>query len=429
MKHTDEDINGTLDRLLKKIGDPEADQMEQRIESVAQSLRSADLQFQVQVKPAFNARPRRKLVYAAALIAAITIGGIAAQRSGLLTTPSPKVESSVKPAPALETATVPAAARESKESEPATTPASREALRAAQIAAAQSSDTGAGQLQFAAASVKLVMENGNFLPGMAPPDRIRCRGVDGELFPMPAGTDIDTTPLPQGRCRATNVPLRNLVMTAYASTPLRFVTDRTFDVVLPPGPTPSYQIQATADDPSRATKGELQQMLRTLLADRFKAKVHREIREVDGYVLSIAKTGIKFKETSAPAQNPGLGPAPGFDRAPVDEFGGIFQLITKGNYQIAAIVRLVEGNLLKPVADKTGLSNTYDITLYLGHVRAGRGAPGTIRGEGGTAVRQPEQFIPPLPKAFEDQLGLLLEPTKVPIEVIVVDHIEKPSEN
>src|SRR4030095_8345885 len=71
-----------------------------------------------------------------------------------------------------------------------------------------------------------------------------------------------------------------------------------------------YQIEAVADDPEHVTKGELKLMLQALLEDRFKARVHVEAREVDGYALTIAKSGIKFKETSGDATAGRGAPAP-----------------------------------------------------------------------------------------------------------------------
>jgi uncharacterized protein (TIGR03435 family) len=79
-----------------------------------------------------------------------------------------------------------------------------------------------------------------------------------------------------------------------------------------------------------------------------------------------------------------------------------------------------------PVLDKTGLTGLYDINLSLNEIPSGL-PPGTSGAGGG--LPPPRQFSPPLPPALEEQLGLHLERGKVPIEFVVVDHIEMPTEN
>src|SRR5262245_53315504 len=70
MRHPNEDINHTLDRLLREIGDPDAGQMEQRIGSVAQSLRTASLESRAQIDPVYDrVGPRRQRIFAVAFVA------------------------------------------------------------------------------------------------------------------------------------------------------------------------------------------------------------------------------------------------------------------------------------------------------------------------------------------------------------------------
>jgi len=69
-----------------------------------------------------------------------------------------------------------------------------------------------------------------------------------------------------------------------------------------------YQFQAVAPDPSRVTKAELQEMLQTMLRDRFNLRSHRETRQLDGFLMVVAKGGIKFKETLLDEQTPSLRP-------------------------------------------------------------------------------------------------------------------------
>jgi len=116
-------------------------------------------------------------------------------------------------------------------------------------------------------------------------------------------------------------------------------------------------------------------MLQTLLTDRFNAKIHRETREMDGCVMTVAKSAIKFKPTSGTPDVPRLVIPTGIrrDRIPAGLTrvangppGGMIPLIMKGNSSLGAItttvVELLGGT---PVIDKTGLPGLYDITLNL----------------------------------------------------------------
>ena len=297
-----------------------------------------------------------------------------------------------------------------------------EAVPPTQVAALpQGTDAGAARLQlprlrFAAASVRPLPspldQAGNRVPGV--PTRqitlIKCLGVDGQLW-VPFYAQ-DPTPPRRGRCTGQGVRVDMLVVTAYASSPL--VSLSGFRLVGYDNPMPAVvQIEAVAGDPERVTKGELQQMLQTLLADRFKARVHFETRELDGFVLTIAKSGIKFKEIPGEATPAACGrPNPYSASGPCT-----MQMVVK---RLGDAVRV-------PIDDKTGLTGTYDIDFFLEDPLSAANAPG-VRGGGGQNPG-PLQFSPPVPKAVEDQLGLHLEPGKVQVEFIVVDHLELPTEN
>jgi uncharacterized protein (TIGR03435 family) len=285
---------------------------------------------------------------------------------------------------------------ESRKSEAAP---SREEILAAQIAVAQATDTGAARPKFAAASLRPVPMSPLIVNGL------KCLGLDG-LWVIVGGQPVSPA---RGRCVGDVVDPSQLVYGAYSSssspwTPLSRITG------IPPSLQRSnFQINAVADNPERVTKGELKLMLQTLLEDRLKVQVHRETRELDGYILTIAKSGIKFKETSG------------------DESCGRVKEDWRGKCRMETLTILMRLSLGEaPVADKTGLTGIYDINLLL--ELAEPGAPAGGRGVGGPGP-QPKQFTTPLPKALEDQLGLHLERGKVPVEFLVVDHMELPTEN
>lgn len=167
-----------------------------------------------------------------------------------------------------------------------------------------------------------------------------------------------------------------------------------------------YDISAVADGNDSPTRDQFRQMMQALLADRFKLKFHRETKEMPVYALVVAKGGPKFKP-SAP------------EAIPSGHFGvnGRNQnmVLTK-----ASMNSLAEGinNILfpnRPVIDKTGLTGTYDLTLE---------ATPEFR-----ITRNPQLGDLSVFDAVQEQLGLKLESQKANIEVLVVDHMERPSEN
>jgi uncharacterized protein (TIGR03435 family) len=355
-----------------------------------------------------------RFAFAAALIMTVAIGVYAyrAQRAS-----SPKVV--VPPAQSSSAVEIPSqvAVLTPGSTKPEAAPSREEILRgvAAQIAAAQATDAGAARPKFAAASVRPIFEaeyidRATNEPGFG--GGLRCLGSDGLLWARPGAQDPMAR---RGRCTATAVDLRSVVQGAYGSVRVSPPWDRLDG--WPRGssfPSVMFQIEAVADDPERVTKGELKLMLQTLLEDRFKARVHLETRELDGQALTIAKSGIKFKETTGPA---------------VGVINGNLSVF-KGKYTIGGLVTFLRAMLgtTVQIADKTDLTGIYDINFVLEEIRLSPpAAGGGIRGEGGGSPAR--QFTTPVPKALEEQLGLHLERAKIPAEFVVIDHIEQPSAN
>jgi uncharacterized protein (TIGR03435 family) len=178
----------------------------------------------------------------------------------------------------------------------------------------------------------------------------------------------------------------------------------------------------TAKVPSGATKQQFQTMLQNLLAERFGLEVHRESKQVELYSLTAGKNGPKLKphvKTSGP--EPGdTEPGPlktGPDGYPVLTHGMTMAWMRdkarlQGSDQdMAWLVRQLAGQLGGPVSDDTGLTGRYDFALYW-------------------AAQQGDDGSPDLPEAVQQQLGLKLERKKGPIEMLVVDRVDKtPREN
>lgn len=165
---------------------------------------------------------------------------------------------------------------------------------------------------------------------------------------------------------------------------------------------------------------EQQHMLQTMLADRFKLKVHWETREGPAYDLLVSKNGSKMREAKSEPRSPediktwGDNPIPPLYQRGDSHVG--FDYVAHG-CSMSDIVQMLAAQFGHPVVDKTGLTGKYDFILrYHGALLSDRKADDL-------------DPIPTLDTAIQDQLGLKLKPTKAPEKILVIDHIEKPSDN
>ena len=421
MKIDDKSLIATLNRYRHKLGSPSAAQVTVSVEKVWEQLRTEAENMPLADRKVAPRRFRLTMVFA--VLVASALGAYAAYRGGLLSTRQDVSPAAPRPTPSArakaETTQVAVVAPQPRKTEAA--PSREEILRgvAAQIAAVQATDAGAARPKFAAASVRP-------LP-VGPPqinNGLKCLGVDGTV----------SATARRGRCTG-EADLAGLVLAAYRTDlPIVFVTEGTRITGIPDSLRGRFQIEAVADDTEHVTERELKLMLQTLLEDRFKARVHLENREVDGYVLTIAKSGIKFKETSVDekASATTLTPAQALDQARERcQYNGRLArpdtIFVRGTCEMKELSNYVSKEL-GPVniADKTGLMGIYNIDFVLEPVYLdSTGAGG--RGGGGQQTRR--QFTTPIPKALEEQLGLHLERTKIPVEFVVVDHIEQPTPN
>jgi uncharacterized protein (TIGR03435 family) len=177
---------------------------------------------------------------------------------------------------------------------------------------------------------------------------------------------------------------------------------------------------APADVPTlgKMTFEQRRTMFPSILADRFKLVVHHETRELPLYVLSVAKGGPKLKP-SAPA-------------APTPRPRGMMinnGKVTANDAQLSMLVTVLSRTLGRTIIDRTGLTGNYDFTLEYAPEEGGPQQPGAGAAAGGALPASPSDSAPSIFTALQEQLGLKLESTKGPVDVIVIDHIEKPSEN
>jgi uncharacterized protein (TIGR03435 family) len=157
-----------------------------------------------------------------------------------------------------------------------------------------------------------------------------------------------------------------------------------------------YDISAKADGEGTLSRDQARVLLRSLLADRFQLKFHQGTKELPVYLLVVAKGGSKLKESPPDAQTMmRMGGAKGIE-------------ITATKENIAMLVNQISNHngVDRPVLDRTQLTSNYDFTLSW-----------------------TENDTDAVSIALEEQLGLKLEPAKAPIEILVIDHAEKPSDN
>jgi uncharacterized protein (TIGR03435 family) len=223
-----------------------------------------------------------------------------------------------------------------------------------------------------------------------------------------------------GRFQITNVDVEMLLRIAYRQGPQLLPSQ------IVGGPewmrSDFYDITATVG-PDLAAKppAELLTMqpllLQSLLEDRFKLKVHRETRELQRYALVLAR-----KDTSLGPQlrRSQIDCSVDFTKCSVRAGAGTFTsgsavIVALANYLASAVVQTV-------VVDRTGLEGRYEIALEWAPDRS----PLPLNGDATPAVPSDK---PSIFAALQEQLGLKLEPERGPVDVVVIDHIERPTEN
>lgn len=185
---------------------------------------------------------------------------------------------------------------------------------------------------------------------------------------------------------------------------------------------------ADVDDLKKLSPEQRRSMLQPALSDRFKLKIHNETKQLPVFELVLAKGGSKLKEAT-----PGDTYATGIKGADGKGHGGTMRMrpgeVTGQGVPIATLVNLLATQLHRTVIDKTGLKGTYDLDLTW--------TPDQESGpmfKGGDGSQQkpdtaPDSTGPSIFTALQEQLGLKLQSTKGPVDTLVVDHIEMPSEN
>ena len=245
----------------------------------------------------------------------------------------------------------------------------------------------------------------------------------------PAGSSIQVPPA--GTVTFTNVALRILIRSAYQLDLEQFtLVSGPFARIIANAPgmrqADVLRFDVQGKPPENSQPQERRAMLRALLEDRFKLRVHTEMRQMPVYALTVARPGrlgpnlkpSKFDCQAYMAQRRWGGTA----AEPVDSAGtswcqlsgvdttGPARIRTAG--PLSRLAQLVRGYVIdRPVVDATGLPGNFEWVL-------------TFSRRGNPEADDPEIFT-----AVQDQLGLKLEARQAPIEVLVIDSVQLPTEN
>jgi uncharacterized protein (TIGR03435 family) len=167
----------------------------------------------------------------------------------------------------------------------------------------------------------------------------------------------------------------------------------------------------------KSLEAVVRQRTRSLLAERFQLTIHRASKDMAVYALVTAKGGAKLKAAGSEAGNR-------------QQMRGRPGHLTAENLGLDSLANHLSRLLSRPVLDRTGLSGRFNFQLEWtpdGEIEGGPRAPG--QSEKAASVGAPDPAGPSLFTALQEQLGLKLESTRGPGEMLVIDRAEKPSEN
>jgi uncharacterized protein (TIGR03435 family) len=157
---------------------------------------------------------------------------------------------------------------------------------------------------------------------------------------------------------------------------------------------------------TKATTKDMLPMLQSLLKERYNLVIHREMREVQGYWLSVVKSGPKIR---APAEGDSASSGANYSTGQLEAY----------KWSMAQLAGMLGSHLNAPVVDKTGLPGVFTFRLLWSDETFGASAPDTE-----TLSERPQ-----LVTAIREQLGLRLESHSVGVETVVIDRVTRPTEN
>jgi uncharacterized protein (TIGR03435 family) len=216
--------------------------------------------------------------------------------------------------------------------------------------------------------------------------------------------------LPGGRVSMSGVTVKLLIQQAYGV--------RDFQIAGGPAWLGSDRYDITAKPEGAATPDQVKVMFQALLADRFKLQFHRETKELPTYALVVAKGGPKFHESEGVPED---SDKPKGTRMSMNGRGQF----TLERAPVAALVNQLGQMLGRSVIDKTELTGNYDFELTWAPDEGER----MMKPPAGDGAPAADTIGPSIFTALQDQLGLKLQSTKGPVEILVIERAEKASEN
>ncbi len=197
-----------------------------------------------------------------------------------------------------------------------------------------------------------------------------------------------------GRVTITNESLKELIQTAFD------VKD--FQIEGAPGwvGTERYDIVATTGKPGGITDGDFRLLMQSLLANRFAFRFHRETKQLTVYSLALAKGGPKMTEHTGAAGS-----------SSNTSGGAATRTMKVTGMTMPMLAKRLERQVGRTVNDMTGLAGAYDFTLEW------------------SPEQTSDSTLPSIFTALQEQVGLKLDSAKGPVEIIVIDSVERASEN
>jgi len=232
---------------------------------------------------------------------------------------------------------------------------------------------------------------------------------------------------PGGGLRVTNMTLKQVLAFGYDVKDFQitggpaWINSERYDIQARPErsaetPASPDAVRQMSEDQRKTFDQQMRERVRTLLAARFELAAHHETKEAPVYALELAKGGSKLKENSQPE-----GGRRGIGGRRLGELSGTAA-------PVSLLATVLSNFLGRPVIDKTGLTAKYDFELQWtpdqGQTFGPPGGPPP-----GVEVQPPDPTGPTIFTALQEQLGLRLESQKGPVDMIVIDRVEKPSEN
>ena len=245
---------------------------------------------------------------------------------------------------------------------------------------------------------------------------------------------LDVRMLPGGRLQAEKVLLRYFIQNAYGVEPFQISGEPAWIN------STYYDIEAKAT--GNPNNSQMRLMMQALLEDRFKLKLHHETKELPVYELTATKSGVKLqqpKQGTCISPDPSGPPLPPIPGQPIP-CGRVLMMMSSsrvrmqgGKVSMTELVKVLSNVLGRTVIDKTGFTATFDVHLEFTPDESVGGVswspPGTAAANDSIRPVPPPDLHGTIFAAIQDQLGLKLTSAKGPVDVLIIDSLQKPSAN